>query len=135
LTAYQSYRYAKADIDPDWAYFNLTAFTGARYGRDFPDCKTPAIHLWYWLLAKIVGADIGRVRFAHHMLLGSAAALVVGGAGALALVVLLNSGWLLAFHGNVGQHPALFLAIALLAPSPWMASLFWLAAVFFEPNE
>ena len=138
ISLYYGWRYSQTEVDPDWSMFNLQAFTGSRYGRDFADCKTPAIHYWYYLLAKIVGADVRRVKFAHHFLLGSVGIILYLTTGnlyaSLAYTILINSGWLLAFHGNVGQHPAAFIAIALVAPSPLIAAPMLLLAVLWEPK-
>ena len=70
ISLYTAWRYSKLEVDPDWAYFNLWGFTGAKYGKDFPDCKTPFIHLYYLGLSKIVGADVSRIKFANHFLMG-----------------------------------------------------------------
>ena len=107
LTLFYAWRYAGMVIDPDWAMFNLQAFTGSRYGKDFVDCKTPAIHWWYYGIAKVVGADIWKVRFLHHTLIGLgcvALYFLTGFWSALTLLILVQSAWLLAFHGNVGQQ-------------------------------
>jgi len=138
VSAFVAYRYSKSEIDPDLALFNMAAFTGSWYGRDFIDCKPPAIHLWFWLLAKIVGKNIQRVRFAHHFLLGACGILVAYLTNSfwngLAFTVLINSAWVYAFHGNVGQVPAVAVAIALVAPSGWIAVAALGLAVFFEPK-
>lgn len=137
ISLYHAWRYSKTSADPDWAYFNLYAFTGSMYGRDFPDCKTPGIHIYYWLLSRLVGTDVRRIKFANHFLVGSVGALLyclTGNYwGALAYTVLVNAGWLLAFHGNVGQVPAALLALS-LAVHPALSVVFWLLAVFFEPK-
>jgi hypothetical protein len=138
ISLYTAWRYSKTEADPDWAYFNLWGFTGAKYGKDFPDCKTPFIHLYYLGLSKIVGADVARVKFANHFLmgLGGIAVYLLSGnffAG-LAFTVLVNSAWLLSFHGNVGQIPALFLALALLVDQPLISILLLLGATAVEPK-
>jgi hypothetical protein len=51
----------------------------------------------------------------------------------IAFTVLINSGWLMAFHGNVGQVPAALIALSFTL-SPWMAILLWALAVFYEPK-
>jgi len=124
--------------------FNLWGLTGAAYGRDFLDCKSPGIHLWYLLLARAFGWVYGQaqkvrwIRFGHHLLMGMAAvgyALLSGdGWGGLAFAVLVNSGFVLAFHGNVGQLPAALILLAMgLGGSGWGALLIALA-VFVEPK-
>ncbi len=137
VSGFLAWRYSKTSVDPDWSYFNLYAFTGSLYGRDFADCKTPGVHVYYWLLSKLVGIDVKRIRFANHFLVGSVGALLYWMTGnfwsALAYTVLINSGWLLAFHGNVGQVPAGLIAIALVTPAP-LALFLWLVAVAYEPK-
>jgi hypothetical protein len=136
IALFTAWRYSKTSIDPDWAYFNLWGFTGSIYGRDFADCKTPLVHLWYLGLSKLVGRNIARVKFANHFLIGSVGALlyfITGDfMGALAYTVLVNSGWLLAFHGNVGQVPAALIALAFAYPplAPWL----WIVSVLYEPK-
>ncbi len=133
LALWYAWRYSRAEIDPDWAMFNLQAFTGSRYGRDFLDCKTPLIHWWYYAIARVVGRDVGRVRFAHHLLV-SLPGIIVGGWAGLAFVTLVNSGWLWAFHGNVGQVPAGLVFIGLLSGDPWVGGLCVGLAVASEPK-
>lgn len=137
ISLFHAWRYSKVSIDPDWSYFNLYAFTGSLYGRDFADCKTPGVHIYYWLLSKLVGVNIRRIKFANHFLVGSVGVVLYLMTGnfwsALAYTVLINSGWLLAFHGNVGQVPAALIAIA-MAANPFVSSVLWLAAVFYEPK-
>ena len=138
ISAYTSWRYSKTNADPDWAMFNLAAFTGSWYGRDWCDCKTPIIHLWYYALAKIVGVDIARVKFANHFLIGSFGSiyyLITGDmAGALAYTVIVNSPFLWAFHGNVSQLPAAFFLLALAIKDPWIACSFAVLAVLTDPK-
>ena len=137
ISAWYGWRYSKTDIDPDWAMFNLGGFTGSKYGRDFADCKTAGVHLWYLMLVKIVGKSVPRVKFIHHALLGMAGIGVYLLSGSfwngLAFTVLINSGWLLAFHGNVGQVPAALIALSFTLP-PWMAIILWALTVFYEPK-
>jgi hypothetical protein len=139
LTAYCAFvawRYSRMAPDADWALFNLAGFTGAWYGRDFADCKSPGVHVWFWGLATVVGADIRRVRFAHHLLVGLpgvAYTLATGDlAGGLAFCVLVNAGWLWSFTGNVGQVPAglILLGMAFPQAAPWL----WGLAVVYEPK-
>lgn len=137
LAILQADRYARMDIDPDWAMFNLQGQTGSRYGRDFVDCKTPMIHWWFALLAWIVGKSVYRVRLAHHGLI-SLAAIGLGVThndigGGLILLVLVQAGALLAFHGNVGQIPALGVYAALVG-EPWLAAVGMALACAFEPK-
>jgi len=136
ISLYYAWRYSKAEIDPDWSMFNFAAFTGAVYGRDFLDCKSPAIHLWYWLIAKVVGANVKRVRFVHHVLV-CVPGFIIGTQNfwaGLAFVVLINSGWLMAFHGNVGQVPAGLFALALWFHEPWLSTILIFSAIAFEPK-
>lgn len=137
ISLYHAWRYSRTSVDPDWAYFNLYAFTGSLYGRDFADCKTPGVHIYYWILSKLVGVNVRRIKFANHFLVGSVGVLLYAMTGnfwsALAYTVLINSGWLLAFHGNVGQVPAALIAIALVS-HPVVSGVLWLAAVFYEPK-
>jgi hypothetical protein len=137
VSLFHAWRYSKVSIDPDWSYFNLYAFTGSLYGRDFADCKTPGVHIYYWLLSKLVGVDVKRIRFANHFLVGSVGVVLYLMTGnfwsSLAYTVLINSGWLLAFHGNVGQVPAALMAIALVG-HPAVSVVCWLLAVFYEPK-
>lgn len=137
ISAFHAWRYSKTSVDPDWAYFNLYAFTGSLYGRDFADCKTPGVHIYYWLLSKLVGVDVKRIKFANHFLVGCVGLVLYWLTGnfyhALSYTVLVNSGWLLAFHGNVGQVPAALISVALAANSP-LSPLLWGLAVFYEPK-
>lgn len=137
ISLYHAWRYSKTSADPDWAYFNLYAFTGSLYGRDFADCKTPGVHIYYWLLSKVVGVDVKRIKFANHFLVGFVGVILYWMTGnftnALAYTVLVNSGWLLAFHGNVGQVPAALIVLALVSPAP-LAFVLWVLAVGFEPK-
>jgi len=138
ISAYTAWRYSTTNADPDWAMFNLAAFTGSWYGRDWCDCKTPIIHLWYYALAKIVGAEVPRVKFANHFLIGSAGAIyyaITGDLpGAVAYTVLVNSPFLWAFHGNVSQLPAAFFLIALAVDNPWIACSMAVLAVLTDPK-
>ena len=138
VSAWYAWRYAKSEVDPDWALFNMAAFTGSWYGRDFLDCKTPAVHLWYYALAKIVGTDVKRVRFTHHFLVGSAGILVMYLTNSfwngLAFTVFVNAPWLYAFHGNVGQVPALFMAVAIVSHDPILGVIMLGLAFFYEPK-
>jgi hypothetical protein len=138
LSVFYAWRYARTTIDPDFAMFNLAAFSGSIYGRDFADCKMPTIHAWYWLLAKIVGVDIWRVRCLHTVLVslpGVAFYLLTGNFwSALAFIVFVNSGFLYAFHGNVGQQAAGLILLALVIQNGWVAVFLLAIAVAFEPK-
>ena len=70
IATFMAWRLSKTEADPDFAMFSLSGFTGSWYGRDFADCKTPMIHLWYHLLHKISNGSIERVKFLHHFILG-----------------------------------------------------------------
>ncbi len=137
-TLWYSWRYSLTNIDPDWAIFNLPGFTGAHYGRDFVDCKTPFVHYWYWAITKVVGRSIPRVKFVHHMLVGITGIglyLLTGSFWiGLAFTVLINSGFLLAFHGNVGQVPACLIALAIAAHHPYISPILLALAVLYEPK-
>jgi len=138
ISVFYAWRYSKAEIDPDFAAFNMQAFTGAKYGKDFADCKTPGIHWWFYAIAKIVGADAVRVRFTHHILISLPGLLISAYTGSiwggLAFIVIVNSGWLYGFHGNIGQVPAGLLAISMLISNPILAPLFAWLATGFEPK-
>ena len=120
LDLYYAWRYAPLDIDPDFALFALTGQTGAWYGRDYVDCKSPLVHIWFWLLSKLWGSVYG-VRFLHYALIGVPgmiyAWLTGDWAGGLAFIVLVHSGHLFSFHGNVGDIPAGLILLALVVPS------------------
>jgi hypothetical protein len=138
-SSFLSWRYALMPVDPDFALFSLPAITGSWYGKDYPDCKTPAIHVWFWLLSKIVGKNVERIRFLHYMLMGfggSTLVLVLTGDfwKALAFSTLINTGWFYAFHGNVGQVPAVLIALSLGVHNPWVAAAAFTGAVLFEPK-
>ena len=133
LALFYAWRYSRAEIDPDRAMFNLWGFTGAVYGRDFVDCKMPGIHLWYLALSKIVGRNVKRVRFAHHLVI-SLPGIIVGGWAGLAYIVIVQSGALLAFHGNVGQPAAALVFVAISLDNPVVSPLLALAALGFEPK-
>jgi hypothetical protein len=137
LAGYYAWRYSKTDADPDWAMFNLWAFCGSAYGRDFVDCKTPAIHLFFLGIRKVVGYNIERVRFAYHFIISGLAILSLVFSwnpwAVFAFIVLVNSGWLFSFHGNVGGLSAACVFLALCAPPGWAVAFLGLA-VFVEPK-
>jgi hypothetical protein len=86
----------------------------------------------------VVGADVKRVKFAHHFILGlcSVGIYLLSGnfwAG-LAFAVLVNSGWLLAFHGNVGQVPAALIALGLASGDKNVQIGLWVFALLYEPK-
>ena len=138
LVVWYAWKYSKTSIDPDWAMFNLGGFTGALYGRDFVDCKSPLIHLWYAGLAAIVGKNVEKVRFLHHVLVSLPGLALFSYTGSIPLglgfVVLINSGFLLAFHGNVGQIPAGMIALAITTNNPIMGAVALAIALAFEPK-
>lgn len=138
ISVYTAWRYSKIEIDPDWALFNMANFTGSIYGRDFVDVKTPAIHVWFWLIGKVVGKSVPGVLFVHHLLMGLSSIpyyLMTGNFwAALAFAVLINSGFLLTFHGNVGQIPAVLMLYALTVQEPWTGAALFILAVLFEPK-
>ena len=138
LSLFYAWRYSRTEADPDWAMFNFEAFGVGLYGRDYADCKSPGVHLVYWLIAKVVGKDVRRVRFTYHLAvsgLGIGAYLLGGNfPAALAYIVLVNSGWMLAFHGNVGAVPAGLVLIGLAAGNPWIAFVCCALAVLYEPK-
>lgn len=138
ISLFMAWRYSKIEIDPDWSLFNMANFTGSIYGRDFVDVKTPAIHVWFWLIGKLVGKSVPKVLFVHHFILGIMGIpyyLMTGNFwAAMAYTVLINSGWILCFHGNVGQQPAVLILYALIIPDPWIACMLFVLAVLFEPK-
>jgi hypothetical protein len=138
ITIYVSWQYSKTDIDPDWAMFNLAGFTGSWYGRDFVDCKSPGVHIWYWLISKVVGADIAKVKFTNHFLVGIVSVVIYFMTGqfwaALAYLTLINSGWLMTFHGNVGQIPAALISIGMASGSKWLEGAMTFIATGYEPK-
>lgn len=138
IAYYMAWRYSKTEADPDIAMFTLAGFTGAWYGRDFVDCKSPLVHLWFYAITRITGPDMASVKFLHHFLVGAASVgyyLISGDYwGALAFAVLINSGWLFAFTGNVGQVPAALILLALSITNPWIGCTLLVLAVLYEPK-
>lgn len=138
IAAYVAYRYSKTEADPDIAMFTLAGFTGAWYGRDFIDCKTPLVHLWFYGITRMVGARIERVKFVHHFLVGASGAVYFliskDFFGGLAFTVMINAGWLFAFTGNVGQVPAALSILALSIVNPWISCTLLVLAVLYEPK-
>jgi len=137
INLYFAWRYAPMDIEPDFALFNMAGQTGAWYGRDFVDCKSPLVHIWFWLLSKIWRSVYG-VRFLHFALNGVPGLIYTAMTGdfwgGLAFVILIHSGFLYAFHGNVGDIPAGLILLALTVGSPWLAVGLFAAAVVYEPK-
>jgi len=139
LGAYLAWQYSKTEADADFAMFNLAAFTGSWYGRDFADCKSPLVHLYFWAIAKAAAADVKRVKFAHHFLVGGVTGVLFGlitgnYSGGLAFTMLVNAGRLNAFTGNVGQVPAALIVIGLVVPDPWLACSLFILAALYEPK-
>ena len=137
LNLFYAWRYAGIDIDPDFALFNMAGQTGAWYGRDFADCKSPLVHIWFWLLSKIWPSVYG-VRFLHFTITGIPGMIYTGLTGdmwgGLAFIVLVHSGFLMAFHGNVGDIPAGLILLALTIKNPWVAFGAFVLAVLYEPK-
>jgi hypothetical protein len=138
-TVWVAWRYALSPVDPDIALFLLPRFTGSWYGRDFVDCKTPGIYIWYYLIGLVVGKSIERVRFTSHLLVGFGGGMLVyllTGEfwSAFAFMILINAGFIYAFHGNVGQVPAVLTVVGILVMDPWIACAAMFVAVLFEPK-
>jgi hypothetical protein len=138
ISSYLSWRHSKTETDPDWAMFNLAGFTGSWYGRDFADCKTPGIHIWYWLLCKTVGKSEVRVKFANHFLIGIVGMVFYQATGqfipALIYTVMINSAWLWVFTGNVTQLPAALIFLSFATKDRWMGAFLWTSALAIEPK-
>ena len=137
INVFFAWRYAKMPVESDFASFNMWGMTGAVYGRDFVDCKSPLVHLWMLLLSK-VKRDIVVIRLLHFLVTGLPSiiyyAVTKDFAGALAFLVLVHSGWLLTFHGNVGDIPAGLIFLALVMPNPWLFVLLLGIATLYEPK-
>jgi hypothetical protein len=137
LNLYYAWRYAKIDIDPDFALFNMAGQTGAWYGRDFVDCKSPLVHIWFWFLSRIWRSVYG-VRLLHFTATGIPGMIYFGLTGnfwgALAFIVLVHTGFLLTFHGNVGDIPSGLILLALVIENPWIAFGLFVLAVIYEPK-
>jgi hypothetical protein len=54
--------------------------------------------------------------------------------GGLAFIILVHSGFLLAFHGNVGDIPAGLILLALTIKNPWVAFGLFILATLYEPK-
>jgi len=137
LNIYIAWRYSKMPVESDFGIFAMWGMTGAVYGRDFGDCKSPGVHIWLMLLAKIK-RDIKVVRFLHFMATGMPSIIYYlvtkDYAGALAFLILIHSGWLYAFHGNVGDIPAGLIFLALITGNPWLFVALLVVATFYEPK-
>jgi hypothetical protein len=137
FTLYQAWIYSRMDIELDFAVWALWGVTGAKYGKDFIDCKSPGVHLWYLLLSKIKKYH-QVMRLVHYTvltLLGLIYFLITKNAGnTIAFIVLVHSAWIYAFNGNVGDIPAGLILIALVIGNPWLAVLLLGIAAFYEPK-
>lgn len=137
LNIYIAWRYSKMPVESDFGIFAMWGMTGAVYGRDFVDCKSPGVHTWLMLLAKIK-RDIKLVRFLHFFVTGAPALVYYivthDTAGALAFLILVHSGWLYAFHGNVGDIPAGLIFLALITGNTWAFIGLLVAATLYEPK-
>ena len=137
LNIYIAWRYSKMPVESDFGIFAMWGMTGAVYGRDFVDCKSPGVHIWLMLLAKIK-RDIKVVRLSHFILTGLPSivyyAFTRDYAGALAFLILIHSGWLYAFHGNVGDIPAGLIFLALVTGNPWLFMALLIVATLYEPK-
>jgi len=137
FSIYQAYRYARIDIELDFATWALWGITGAVYGKDFLDCKTPAVHLWYLLLSKIK-QDHQVMRFIHYSFLSVLGLIYYllskDATGTAIFIVLVHSGFLYAFNGNVGDIPAGLILISFTITNPWIFVTLMVLIVFYEPK-
>lgn len=137
LDFYYALRFANLPVEPDFATFSTWGMLGAVYGRDYVDCKTPLVHGWLALLSQIK-KEIIFIRLAHFVVTGFPSfvyyLLTKDYAGAIAFMVLIHSGWLLAFHGNVGDIPAGLTFIALIVNNPWVFVGLLVLATLYEPK-
>lgn len=130
-----AWRMGKTLPEADWSLFNLFAFLGAAPYRDHQQVKPPGINILYWLLVRIVGKDIHRVRTAYHLLinLGCFIALYSWGfPAALVWLVLMNCAHYFCFSGNVEAPCAVLLTIVLASPNPWVKVIAFSLAMFFS---
>ena len=138
LNAFVSWRYAIIDIEPDFAMYLLWGQTGAKYGKDFIDCKMPLVHLLLKGISVITKKNVAWTRAIFFFLTGLPsiiAYLITGNMGiALAFLVMIHSGWLLSFHGNVGDITAGLIFLALLIPNPWIFVILLVLATLYEPK-
>jgi len=137
INSYIAWRYSKMPVESDFGIFAMWGMTGAAYGRDFVDCKSPGVHLWLLLLSK-VKRDIKVVRLLHFFVTGLPSVIYYAFTrdytGALAFLILIHSGWLYAFHGNVGDMPAGLIFLALITGNPWLFVALLEVATFYEPK-
>lgn len=130
-----SWRYAFQPIGPDEGIWLLWGFTGAKYGKDFTDCKPPGIHLWMLFLSWITRRNLWLVKFIHHMTVG---AIIIAvylqtqslGAGLMATAIL-QSAWLKAFQSWMDALSGALLLLAVVS-DPWFAVLFVVMACFMN---
>jgi len=138
IDLFYAWRYYKLDIDPDYAMFVLGGTVGSKYGKDFLDCKSPGVHLFLSLLGKITGGKVDKIRLLHYLITGAPSIIYFlitnDFAGALAFMVLVHSGWLFTFHGNVGDLPAGFIFLALVITNPWLIVILLALATLYEPK-
>ena len=137
INSYIAWRYSKMPVESDFGIFAMWGMTGAAYGRDFVDCKSPGVHLWLLLLSK-VKRDIKVVRLLHFFVTGLPSVIYYAFTrdytGALAFLILIHSGWLYAFHGNVGDIPAGLIFLALITGNPWLFMALLVVATLYEPK-
>lgn len=134
LNIWIAYRYAFQPLGPDEGIWMLSGWTGARYGRDYVDCKPPGIHVWFWLLAKLTRKSVWASKFLHHITIGLlivAAYALSGSLGtALLATALLQSGWLRAYQSWMDQVSGALLLLSVLSPPAWALALIGLACLF-----
>lgn len=134
LNAWIAFRYAFQPLGPDEGIWMLSGWTGARYGRDYVDCKPPGIHIWFWLLAKLTKRNIWAAKFLHHLTVGVLIVisyLLSGSFGtALMATAILQSGWLRAYQSWQDQVSGVLLLLVVLSPPYWAAALVALACFF-----
>jgi hypothetical protein len=138
INIYLSWRYSRIDIEPDFAMYLLWGQTGAKYGKDFIDCKMPLVHLLLKGISVITKKNIVLTRAVFFFLTGlpSIVAYLITGnmAMSLAFLVLVHAGWLYSFHGNVGDIPAGLIFLALLIPNPWIFVTLLVIVTLYEPK-
>lgn len=134
LNIWVSYRYAFQPLGPDEGIWMLSGWTGAKYGRDYVDCKPPGIHTWFWLLAKLTRRNVWAAKFIHHLVVGLlivAAYLLSGSLGTgLLATALLQSGWLRAYQSWMDQISGALLLLAVLTPPGLSVALIAMACLF-----
>lgn len=134
LNGWYALRYAMQNVvGPDEGIWLLWGMTGARYGRDWTDCKPPGIHAWMWLLAHLTGRRLFLMKWLHHATIGALCVVVTAraglGAGLLA-TVLLQSAWLYAFQSWMDALSGGLLLVGVLSEPPVALACFGLAALF-----